>query len=113
MLCGLTNSNVRNSVPTLFGVLILVDTFTGVHQCQRSHHRCQGVMSHFKGDLPRKLQGCLFHFNLEVEVEVGVIWCHTIVSQRKVRPADKMCITTTVYSVDGQIDLNSINSFAM
>ena len=62
-----------------------------------------GSHENFKGDLPRKLQGCLFHFNLEVEVEVGVVWCHTIVSQRKVRPADKMCITTTttVCSVDG------------
>ena len=70
-----------------------------------------GSHENFKGDPPRKLQGCLFHFNLEVEVEV--VWRHTIVSQRKVRPADKMCITTTVCSVDGQIDLNSIDSFAM
>ena len=50
-----------------------------------------GSHENFKGDLPRKLQGCLFHFNLEVEVEVGVVWRHTILSQRKVRPADKMC----------------------
>ena len=32
-----------------------------------------GSHENFKGDLPRKLQGCLFHFNLEVEVEVGVV----------------------------------------
>ena len=49
-----------------------------------------GSHENFKGDLPRKLQGCLFHFNLEVEVEVGVVWCHTILSQREVRPADIM-----------------------